>query len=458
MEEATGNMSAPTVISSTRRRVVVGLGVTGLSVARHLARRGETFSVVDSREQPPGLDDLRRELPEVPVLLGDWHQSVLDTAGELVVSPGLSPQEPALARAVAQGAALCGDIDLFVAEAQAPVVGITGSNAKSTVTALVGAMAEAAGRNAGVGGNLGTPALDLLDARRDLYVLELSSFQLERAGELGLEVAAVLNLTPDHLDRHGTLQRYHQAKHRIFNGCRTVVFNADDPLTIPPLAGGRRQLSWRLGEPDLGAFGLRRVDGELWLVQGFEALLPAARLKLPGRHNLANALAALAIGHAAGLERGAMVEALQAFTGLPHRCQLVTEAHGVRWVDDSKATNVGAALAAIEGLGESQRLLLIAGGRDKGADFRQLVPALKKYCDAVLLIGEAAEALQAAIGDACPTVMARDLDSAVAEAARRADPGQLVLLSPACASFDQFKDYRDRGAAFARAVLRELQS
>lgn len=445
-------MSSPTLISSSQRRVVVGLGATGLSVARFLYREGESFSVVDSREQPPGLEALRAEMPEVPVFLGDWHQAVLSTAAELVVSPGLSPSEPAVAEAVAAGVTMCGDIDLFVHRAQAPVVGITGSNGKSTVTALLGEMARRSERNVGVGGNLGTPALDLLDAERDLYVLELSSFQLERAGSLGLAVATVLNVSADHLDRHGTLQRYHQAKHRIFDGCQNVVYNADDPLTVPPLAADRGQLSWRLGEPDFAGFGLRRDGDEWWLAEGFDLLLPASALSVAGRHNIANALAALALGRAAGLATESMLQALREFRGLPHRTQLVKEAGGVRWINDSKATNVGAALAAIEGLGNDGRLLLIAGGRDKGADFRALRGALSRYCDKAFLIGEAAAEMAEAIDDACDHAQLPTLDDAVREAARAARPGHTVLLSPACASFDQFMNYQERGEAFARAV------
>ncbi|MDP5054235.1 MAG: UDP-N-acetylmuramoyl-L-alanine--D-glutamate ligase, partial [Congregibacter sp.] len=340
-----------TLISSTQRKVVVGLGVTGLSVARYLKNRGEEFTVVDTREHPPGLAQLQAEMPDVPVMLGTDVQAVLDTAAQLIVSPGISPDEPWLQQAVKAGAKLCGDIDLFVAQAKAPVIGITGSNAKSTVTEMLGAMVRAAGRRAAVGGNLGTPALDLLADDVEFYVLELSSFQLERAGALNLEVAVVLNLTADHLDRHGSMQRYHQAKHRIFNGCRTVVFNVDDPLTIPPLAAGRRQISWRMAEPDLKGFGLREIDGELMIVEGFEPLMKAADLALPGRHNLANALAALALGAAIDLPRDAMLTVLRSFSGLAHRCELVLEQDGVRWINDSKATNVGAALAAIEGLG-----------------------------------------------------------------------------------------------------------
>lgn len=458
MGEANQAMSTPTLISSTQRRVVVGLGATGLSVARFLHGRGESFSVVDSRAEPPGLAALREAMPDVPVLLGGWHQDVLDTAGELIVSPGLSPDEPALAQAVAAGAGLLGDIDLFVREARAPVVGITGSNGKSTVTALLGAMAREAGRNVGVGGNLGTPALDLLDDARELYVLELSSFQLERAGSLGLDVATVLNVSADHLDRHGTLPRYHQVKHRIFSGCRAVVVNSDDPLTIPPLARDRSALSWRLGEPQLNGFGLREEAGETFLAEGFTPLIPVSELPMAGGHNLANALAALALGRAAGLEMAPMLAALRSFRGLPHRCELVLERDGVRWINDSKATNVGAALAAIDGLGPQGRLLLIAGGEGKGADFAPLRRAVASYCDAVLLIGAATADIADAIGDACELVQAQTLERAVAEAARRAQPGHTVLLSPACASFDQFDNYTVRGDAFASAVRAEVGS
>lgn len=453
MGEVAKEMSS--LISSTRRKVVVGLGVTGLSVARYLARQGEEFTVVDTRQNPPGLEELRSELPNVTVMLGAGAQDVLDTADELIVSPGISPDEPWLQQAVSAGAQLRGDIDLFVAAATAPVVGITGSNAKSTVTEILGAMVRAAGHQVGVGGNLGVPALDLLADENDFYVLELSSFQLERAGALNLEVAAVLNLTPDHLDRHGSMPRYHQAKHRIFNGCHAVVFNVDDPLTIPPLTADRRSLSWRLGEPDLRGFGLRIIDGEQMLVEGFEPLMKASNLAMPGRHNLANALAALALGAAIGLPRAVMVDVLARFKGLEHRCELVLNSDGIRWINDSKATNVGAALAAIEGLGGESRLILIAGGRDKNADFGPLRAAVAAHCDLVLLIGEASSVMKNALGDACEVVVAQTLEGAVDLAAGRARAGTSVLLSPACASFDQFSSYGDRGDRFKQLVLAE---
>ena len=445
-----------TLISSTGRKVVVGLGATGLSTARFLAARGEEFVLVDTRAQPPALDALRAELPAAPVFTGSIPQAVLDTARELIVSPGVAVHEPWLRGALEAGAALRGDIDLFVSAARAPVIGITGSNAKSTVTELVGAMARRAGRRVAVGGNLGPPALDVLDDRVELYVLELSSFQLERAGELGLSVASVLNLTPDHLDRHGSLERYHQAKHRIFAGAASVVCNTDDPLTIPPAATARQRIGWRLREPELDGFGLCEANGELSLARGFKALLPVCELASSARHDLANALAALALGTAAGLPEPAMLEALRAFTGLPHRCELIAERDGVRWIDDSKASNVGAALAAIQGLGESGRIVLIAGGRNKGADFAVLRPAVAKYCEQVLLIGESAAPLREALEGAAAVEDVGELTPAVEAAARMARPGQIVLLSPACASFDQFASYAARGAAFRAALRRVL--
>ncbi|MEM9758197.1 MAG: UDP-N-acetylmuramoyl-L-alanine--D-glutamate ligase [Pseudomonadota bacterium] len=440
------------IISSTQRKVVVGLGVTGLSVARYLAGRGENFCVFDTREAPPGQSQLKTEFPDVPLLTGSVPQDVLNTAGELIVNPGIAPHEPWLQEAIDAGARLRGDIDLFVDEARAPVVGITGSNAKSTVTAMVGAMAREAGLNTGVGGNLGTAALELLDDDVELYVLELSSFQLERAGELGLEVATVLNVTPDHLDRHGSLPLYHQAKHRIFNGSKTVVYNADDPLTIPPLAGGRRQISWRLREPDLEGFGLRQEDGKSFLAEGFDLLMPVDQLPMPGRHNVANALAALALGSAAGLPRSAMLEALRRFRGLPHRCELVRERGGVQWVNDSKATNVAAAIAAVNGLGAERPLILIAGGRDKAADFQPLRGPVERYCRHVLLIGEAAPLLAEALAGTTAIERMDTLPEAVGRAAEIAGEGETVLLSPACASFDQFASYEARGESFRSAI------
>jgi len=434
--------------------VVVGLGVTGLSCARYLHQRGLRFSVVDTRANPPGLAAFREEMPDVAVYAGVYPLELVTGATELIVSPGISLDERVVQQARDAGVNIVGDIDLFMREATAPVVGITGSNAKSTVTELVGQMARDAQFSAGVGGNLGTPALDLLDPACALYVLELSSFQLERAGELGLEVATVLNVSPDHLDRHGSMPRYHQAKHRIFRGCHKAVVNRDDPLTIPLVAPEVEVISWRMGEPELGGFGLRQVEGQETLCHGFDSILPSSKLGLAGRHNVANALVALALGHAVGIPLESMAVTLQQFSGLPHRCQQVAEIEGVSYVNDSKGTNVGATLAALNGLAAGRNIVLIAGGQGKGADFNQLRSAVASHCKAVILLGEDAEKMQAALQDHAPVSRAASMEEAVSAAASQSSAGDVVLLSPACASFDMFTGYVERGEVFCQAVER----
>ena len=440
------------LIASSVNRVVVGLGVTGLSCARYLHQRGLRFSVIDTRANAPGLAAFREEMPDVTVYAGVYPVELVTGATELVVSPGIALDERVVQQARDAGVTIVGDIDLFMREATAPVVGITGSNAKSTVTELLGQMARDAKLSVGVGGNLGTPALDLLDPAHTLYVLELSSFQLERAGDLGLEVATVLNVSPDHLDRHGSMPRYHQAKHRIFRGCHKAVVNRDDPLTIPLVASGVEVISWRMGEPELGGFGLRQVEGQEMLCHGFEPVLPGTELGLAGRHNVANALAALALGHAAGLPLEIMAETLREFCGLPHRCQQVAVLAGVSYVNDSKGTNIGATVAALKGLGAGRNILLIAGGQGKGADFAQLQAAVSEHCKGVILLGEAAREMQLALQDFAPVTRVLSMLEGVDAAASQASSGDVVLLSPACASFDMFTGYVNRGEVFCQAV------
>jgi len=395
-----------------------------------------------------------RDMPHVPIFLGEVPAAVVENAGELIVSPGLALDQPLVVKAVAAGVDVIGDIDLFVRNATAPVVGITGSNAKSTVTELVGQMARSAGLNVAVGGNLGTPALDLLSMDVELYVLELSSFQLERAVRLDLAVATVLNISEDHLDRHGNLPNYHRAKHRIFFGCHKAVVNKNDPLTTPLVAESVDVISWRMGEPELGGFGLRIEGGEEYLCYGFENIMPVRELGLLGRHNVANALAALAIGESAGLPREAMLTALRDFSGLDHRCQKVAEIGGVSFINDSKGTNPGATEAALEGLGEGRNIVLIAGGVGKGADFDQLRSSVAKHCKLLILIGEAAAELEVSLAGSVTIQFAASLDEAVSMAAANAADGDCVLLSPACASFDMFSGYQKRGEAFVQAVKR----
>ncbi len=445
---------APEMLARSENRVVVGLGATGLSCARYFCKRGLSFTVVDTRTQPPGLAALRREMPDVEVYAGEYPEELITGASELVVSPGIAMDAPIVTQARAAGVEVIGDIDLFMREAAAPVVGITGSNAKSTVTELLGQMARDARLNVGVGGNLGTPALDLLAPERDLYVLELSSFQLERAGQLNLQVATVLNISADHLDRHGSMPGYRQAKHRIFRGCKKVVVNRDDPLTIPLRGPAVDIVSWRMAEPELHGFGLRLQDGVEYLCHGADILLPVAQLSLAGRHNVANALAALALGYSAGLPMTAMKTTLHTFRGLPHRCELVAEIDGVRYVNDSKGTNIGATEAALRGLGGERDILLIAGGQGKGADFSQLQQAVARHCKLLILMGEDAPLLQQALSSSVPVIMVSSLEEAVSVAATQAQPGDVVLLSPACASFDMFSGYMQRGEAFCALVRR----
>lgn len=442
------------LIASDHFRIVVGLGKSGMSLVRFLAQQGVSFAVADTRENPPELATLRRDYPQVEVRCGELDVDFLCRADELYVSPGLALATPALQAAAARGVKLSGDIYLFARNAKAPIVAISGSNAKSTVTTLVGEMAAAAGKRVAVGGNLGTPALDLLNDDVELYVMELSSFQLETTNQLGAEVATVLNVSEDHMDRYSGLPAYHLAKHRIFRGAKQVVVNRQDALTRPLMSEGLPCWTFGLSAPDFKAFGLREENGEKYLAFEFQNLMPVRELKVRGAHNQANALAALALGHAVGLPFDAMLSSLRSFTGLEHRCQWVRELDGVSYYNDSKATNVGAALAAIDGLGADMdgKLVLIAGGDGKGADFSGLRDSVAKHCRAVVLIGRDAELIAAAVGDGVPLVRADSLDDAIVQSRELAQPGDAVLLSPACASFDMFKNYEERGQLFARAV------
>lgn len=438
--------------------LILGLGKTGLSCARYLARQGIPVAVMDSRANPPGLDALRAEWPQVPLFLGGFQAAPFAMAERLVVSPGLPLTEPLIQEAQARGVPVLGDIELFAQAVNAPVLAVTGSNGKSTVVSLLGEMAHQAGWRAPVGGNLGEPALDLLGPDNHLYVLELSSFQLETTHSLAAQAATVLNLSPDHLDRHAYLEAYGAAKARVYRGARVGVVNRDDPGVCPMGDLAREVRGFTLEPPRQGDYGLLDHRGAQWLGRaGEEPLLPVAEVALKGRHNLANALAALALGDAAGLPGPAMREALRSFTGLAHRTQLVAERRGVRWYNDSKGTNLGATLAALEGLHPAQgpgRAVLIAGGDGKGADFAPLAPVVARTCRAVVLIGRDGPILAAALAGVTELAQAPSLEAAVLEAARLARPGDHVLLSPACASFDMFRGFEHRGQVFNEAVGR----
>jgi UDP-N-acetylmuramoylalanine--D-glutamate ligase len=439
--------------------LVVGLGKSGLSAARALKTLGAEFAVTDSRTDPPGLAALQAECPDAPLFLGGFDPAAFAHASRLLVSPGVSIKTPAIVEAAARGIPVWGDIEWLARLTQAPIAAITGSNGKSTVTTLLGLMAERAGMRAAVGGNLGEPALDLwLQQERkagnapDCYVLELSSFQLETTHSLNARVATVLNISPDHLDRYDGLDDYIAAKQRIFRGDGAMVVNADDPAVMAMVELGRDVRRFTLAEPAEGEFGLRRDGGETWLAYGPECWIAAVELKISGDHNLANALAALAMGQALGWERAGMLAALREFTGLAHRTALVLERDGVRWFDDSKGTNVGATVAAVRGL--PGQVVLIAGGDGKNQDFTPLRAALADKARAVVLIGRDAPLIASALGDSVPLHPAMNLDHAVTIAAKLVLPGDSVLLSPACASFDMFSGYEERGAVFAAAVRR----
>jgi UDP-N-acetylmuramoylalanine--D-glutamate ligase len=441
--------------------VIVGLGRTGFSCARYLHKRGWRVAVTDTREEPPELARLRALDPAIEVRLGGLETHLLDDAMCVVASPGVSLAEPFFTEARRRGLEIVGDIELFARAADAPVAGITGTNGKSTVTTLLGRMAERAGVRVRVGGNLGEPALDLLDADdgsvgaapAELYVLELSSFQLETTHSLDLTAAAVLNVSADHLDRYASLQAYAAAKARIFARCDTAVINLDDALVVTMPRPGQRTLGFSLRATIGADYALASDAGQWCLTRRGSPLLALADMKLGGGHNAANALAALALGEALDLPLAAMRAELKSFPGLPHRSQWVADVGGVAYINDSKGTNVGATLAAVRGT--AVPVVLIAGGEGKNQDFAPLTAAFRGKLRHAVLIGRAAAAIAQALEGVCAVERCATLEEAVRRAARAAQPGDAVLLSPACASLDMFTDYAHRGAVFEQAV-REL--
>ncbi|NKF22927.1 UDP-N-acetylmuramoyl-L-alanine--D-glutamate ligase [Solimonas marina] len=438
-----------------QRVLVVGLGLSGASALRYLAREGADLVVTDSRAAPKGIEDLRAQYPRFEFRLGAFSApQPLSQFATAVVSPGVPLDAPFVKELVAAGVEIVGDVELFAraldtspAACRPPrVIGITGSNGKSTVTTLVGEMAKAAGLRVAVGGNLGTPALDLLGDDVELYVLELSSFQLETTHTLCCVAATVLNLSQDHLDRHGTMEHYGRVKARIFSGCAHAVVNRDD-AAVMALAPADAT-TFGLDAPTVGHYGLR--DGQASLAAGDDALLPVAELKIFGLHNAANALAALALADAAGIAREASLVALRAFGGLPHRCEFVATVDGVGYFNDSKGTNVGSTLAALNGL--PAPIVWLGGGQGKGQSFVELREALARKGRAAVLFGEDAGAIEHDIFGALPIWREADMSGALQRARALAEAGDRVLLSPACASFDQFKSYVDRGEQFRAAV------
>ena len=475
MLKATSNQSlqrardGSSMIQKGGLQVVVGLGQSGLSAAKYLINQGYQVAVTDMAANPP----LAGQLPASVMLrqFGQIDGALLRQAARIIISPGIALTTPEIASVRQAGTPVISDIQLFCDACCVPIIAITGSNAKSTVTTLVGQMVADAGIKVGVGGNIGIPALSLLDeSEMALAVLELSSFQLETVTNLGAKVACVLNMSPDHLDRHGDMLGYHQAKHRIFQGAQSVVVNREDALTRPLVADNLPRLSIGIHAPDRGQYGLiTQADGSGYLARGADMLISADCLKIKGQHNLVNALAALAIGELAGLPLESMLSTLEQFGGLAHRCQFVGQVAGVDYFNDSKGTNIGSTMAAIKGLGsvyspKGGKLLLILGGQGKGQQFGELAALINQYVSQVLLIGEDANKILADLQQAAPAPLSEDVAVHHCETLSQAfelipsvtksslSQVQAVLLSPACASFDQFKGFVDRGEQFIKLV------
>ncbi|WP_191922675.1 UDP-N-acetylmuramoyl-L-alanine--D-glutamate ligase [Pantoea agglomerans] len=431
-----------------RKVVIIGLGLTGLSCVDFFLAQGVTPRVMDTRVSPPGLDKLPGQVERhLGGINGDW----LLAADLIVASPGVALAHPILSEAVEAGIEIVGDIELFCREAQAPIVAITGSNGKSTVTTLVGEMAKAAGWQVGVGGNIGLPALSLLQSPAQLYVLELSSFQLETTHSLKAAAATILNVSEDHMDRYPLgMQQYRAAKLRVYENAQVCIVNADDALTMPVRGADTRCVSFGV---DFGDYHLNKQQGSIWLRVKGEKVLNTAEMKMVGQHNFTNALAALALADAVGLPRASSLAALTHFNGLAHRFQLVHEHQGVRWINDSKATNVGSTEAALNGLQVKGTLWLLMGGDGKSADFTLLIPWLQGDNVRLYCFGRDGDALAALRPEIA--VRTETMRQAMEQIAPQVKAGDMVLLSPACASLDQFRNFEQRGEQFAQ-LAKEL--
>lgn len=433
--------------------LIIGLGQTGLSCTRFLTARGHAVAMMDTRDNPPGLETLQQEMPEVLVQTGGLVSDWMLKSDTIILSPGVDPRLPEIKSARDSGIEIIGDIELFTRYVDTPVIAITGSNGKSTVTTMLAEMAVTAGKQVQVGGNLGMPALALItEPAPDFYILELSSFQLETVSSLNAYAAVVLNISPDHLDRYDNEQQYQAAKAKIYLGSGTMVINRDDELVNSWSVDNRHQIGFTLGLPADNEFGLITTEQGQMLAQGQRPLMAVSELQLAGEHNIANALAALALGHAMKLPLSAMLEAVSQYRGLPHRCQLVLNHDGRRWINDSKATNVGAAIAAIEGLAEDNNIVLIAGGVGKDQSFEALTPVLLQHVKAIVLIGQDADAIAESVPEQIEQVVVSSMQQAVTQAERLAKQGDIVLLSPACASFDMYSSYGERGEDFINHV------
>ena len=435
--------------------LIVGLGMTGLSVARYLRDRDVIFAVADSRDHPPGEEELKANFPEVPTYFGAFKGKVFKQAKQLIVSPGISILTPEIQAAnnnPDKDAEIVGDIELFVRNVRQPVIAITGSNGKTTVTMLLSLMAEKAGKSVLTGGNVGIPVLQLLDQEQpDLFVLELSSFQLETTYSMNARAAVILNISEDHLDRYDGLDSYVAAKARIYDQCQASIVNRDD-ARVSRLAGVHDSISFGIDKPPRDVdFGLIDKEGRQFFAKGDDSLMAVDEMKIPGQHNVCNALAALALGDKAGLSMAGMLDAIREFEGVVHRSQWVANINNVQWYNDSKGTNVAATIATLSGM-PGNKTVLIAGGQGKGSDFSPLVSVIKEKARSVILMGEDAEKIAETLQDYPNKFFVNTMREAVELAAEQAHEDDNVLLSPACASFDMFKSFEERGEIFMQEV------
>lgn len=437
--------------------LVAGLGKTGHSIAAYLQRHDLPFMVFDTRKEVEGLDEFINEFPGVEIFLGELPANVYTNLKEIIVSPGIPLEEPFLIEARRLNIPVCGDIEWLARSIKAPVIAITGTNGKSTVTTLVGEMAKAAGFTTAVAGNIGLPVLDLLDDERvyDLWVLELSSFQLDLIDSLKPVAATVLNISPDHLDRHHTLEAYISSKQQIYKKASNLLYNREDSLTIPNVSATKASFGLD-NPPDKNSWGILYKDGKAFLAHGETCLIDVDQIRIKGKHNWQNALAACALASTINIQPEHMVSVLQNFPGLPHRCQWVRTLDGVDWINDSKGTNIGATISAIAGIGGSMpgKIVLIAGGLGKGADFTELHSSVKDYVRSIVLIGKDAPKIEQALSGVVPLVNAASFEEAIHQAKSEAKSGDVVLLSPACASQDMFRDFNHRGEEFTQLVGR----
>jgi len=445
---------------ANKRIVILGIGITGLSCARFLHRHHISFAVNDSRAMPISPGDFKQQFAANTLVLGRWDQALIAQADILIVSPGINTAAPAIRDAISQDCDVIGDIELFCRLSATPILAVTGSNGKSTVVSMLNYVGNTLGYRVQLGGNIGLPVLDQIDqAPADFMVLELSSFQLETVQSMRALAATVLNLTDDHLDRHKSIENYGAIKQRIYQHCTYALYSRNDSATAPKACyGASQRLSFGSDQPQGQNFGLAAVKGVSHLMLGDRPLCSLADLPLQGIHNALNYLAVLALGQCAGWDINAMLASLKTFQGLAHRCEVIASSDGIRWINDSKATNVGATLAAIEGLAptlQGKQLFLIAGGDGKGADFSPLISALTTQVEHLITIGKDGQAIAALrlAAQADKTCHVDSLAAAVALAKSQANAGDMVLLSPACASLDMFSNYVERGVVFIKSVL-----